>query len=114
MLVCFTASPTTQASACNERCCNKEVKEVKEVSKKQKKDCCNNKTDKKTKHHKDNCNGDCNDCICCFSASLYVIGSQSEFSLSAFNTSKPKREIIPYTQFPVKSIFIEFWQPPKV
>ena len=111
LLFCFSATPTAQVYACNNCCCKKEAKEI---SKKQKKDCCKTHSDKESKNTKGNCKGDCNDCSCCVSGCCSAIGEQIAFNLVSIKQKIPEKQITPYKQFPPKSIFIEFWQPPKI
>lgn len=115
MLICFSATPTAKAFACNNDCCKKEIKN--EVIKKEQKDCCkntryNNTQHKNKKQKKGNCNGDCNDCNCCVSSYSEIY--PTVFHLVSVKLNTPEKQITPYTQFPPKSVFIEFWQPPKV
>ena len=100
-----------QVRACNNKCCKKEVKEV---SKKLKKDCCESKPVKKNKQSKDNCTGDCNDCTCASPTGFAGVLIPTINLNIVSHLISIEHSVIPFTETLFKSIFIEFWQPPKL
>ena len=129
LLLVFTAAPTTYALACggkspknevkNKVFCQKEGKETcqKESKKTCQKTCCQ-KTKKTQKRccGNDNCTGNCdkNGCTCAspnaFAAILIpTLDLNITSSIVAIQTQP-----IPFTKTAPKSVFIKFWQPPKL
>ena len=124
LLLVFTAAPTAHALACGGKSPENEVKSKvfcqKEGQKGQKncqKNCCP-KTKKTQKRccGDDNCTGDCdkNGCTCAspnaFAAILIpTLDLNVTSSIVAIQTQP-----IPFTKTAPKSVFIKFWQPPKL
>ena len=113
LLLVFTAAPTVDAWACGTKSLKKEIKSKKTCQK----ECCN--TSKKTKKrccNDDNCSGNCgqNGCSCPspngFIAILTPAFNIRETPQMAFIQKQP----IPFTEKVPKSVFIKFWQPPKL
>ena len=124
LLLVFTAAPTTYALACGGKSPKNEVKnkvfcqkEGQNCQKNCQKACC--QKSKKTQKRccgDDNCTGDCdkNGCTCAspnaFAAILIpTLDLNVTSSIVAIQTQP-----IPFTKTAPKSVFIKFWQPPKL
>ena len=112
LLFVFTAAPTSHAWACGEKSPKKEVKCKKDC----KKDCCKKANSKHKKGNcKDDCNGNCNgNCCCTVSAFASAVLEQSMFSLCPPTLVFEEKQSVSYKKAFPKSVFIEFWQPPKI
>ena len=121
LLLVFTAAPTTYALACGGKSPKNEVKNKVFCQKESKKTCqkaCCQKSKKTQKRccGDDNCTGDCdkNGCTCAspnaFAAILILtLDLNITSSIVAIQTQP-----IPFTKTAPKSVFIKFWQPPKL
>ena len=108
LLFVFTAAPISHALACGGKAHKKEVKCKKHC----KKNCCKKGH---SKHKKGNCNDDCNgNCDCTTSAFFFTVLEEQKFTLSLTLPNFEEKQAISYkTAFP-KSVFLSFWQPPKI
>ena len=121
----FTAAPTTYALACGGKMPKNEVKSKVFCQKESQKTCqktcqkaCCQKSKKTQKRccGDDNCTGDCdkNGCTCAspnaFAAILIPALDLNVTSPIVAIQTQP----IPFTKTAPKSVFIKFWQPPKL
>ena len=108
VLCVFTAAPTSHTWACGGKDHEKEVK----CKTNCKKNCCKKSN---SKHKKDNCNDDCNgNCCCTASTFTFAVLEQSTFELRSFTPVFEEKQAISYKKHFPKSVFIKFWQPPKL
>ena len=108
LLFVFTATPTSYALACGEKSPKKEIK----CKSNCKKDCCKKAH---SKHKKGNCNDDCNgNCCCTVSIFAFAVLEQSIFTLPSLSLTFGEKQQISYKKAFPKSVFIKFWQPPKL
>ena len=89
---------------CTMSCCAKKVNKT---------SVCEKQSSKKSNKKSKGCS-DCNDCSCCTSVYCSAISGQTTFNLVEIKLIIPKKQNTPYIQYPSKSIFLEFWQPPKI
>ena len=104
LLFVFTAAPTSHAWACGGKSLKKEIKCKVDCQK----DCCKNAHPKNKKR---GCTGNC---CCNVSTSVFAVLEQFIFELSSFTPVFEEKQPISYKKDFPKSVFIKFWQPPKL
>ena len=107
LLFVFTAAPTSHAWACGGKSLKKEIK----CKVGCKKECCKNAHSKNKKGGCRGCNGNC---CCNVSTSVFAVLEQSIFELHSFIPIFEEKQPISYKKGFPKSVYIEFWQPPKI
>ena len=104
LLFVFTAAPTSHVLACGRKDLKKEIKCKVGCQK----NCCKNAH---SKNKKGGCKGNC---CCNVSTFVFAVLEQSIFELRSFTPVLKEKQPISYKKDFPKSVFIEFWQPPKL